>query len=145
MRGRRHAIEGGRVVGNGRACFGYRYAGKKKDTRLEIEPAEAATVRQIFEWYTAGDGDGEPLGVTAIADKLNAAGMPGRKGGRWTPGTVYPILRRETYAGTWHGYTTRPARRAARTGATSGPRPSGWAWPARPLWTGAPGRRPRRG
>jgi site-specific DNA recombinase len=114
MRGRRHAIEGGRVVGNGPACFGYRFEGKKKDTRLVVAEPEAGTVRQIFAWYTRGDGDGEPLGVTQIADKLAAAGMPARKGARWSPGTVYPILKRETYAGTWQGYHYQTGKKAGK-------------------------------
>lgn len=114
MRGRRHAIEGGRVVGNGPACFGYAFEGKKKETQLTIVAAEAETVRQIFEWYTRGDGDGEPLGAAEIADKLTAAHTPARKGGRWTPGTVYPILRRETYAGTWHGYRYQTGKRGGK-------------------------------
>jgi site-specific DNA recombinase len=112
MRGRRHAIEGGRVVGNGPAAFGYRFEGKKKDTKLLIVEGEAATVRQIFAWYTRGDGAGVPLGATEIADKLTAAGALTHKGARWSPGTVYPILRRETYAGTWHAYQyeSRPSK-----------------------------------
>jgi site-specific DNA recombinase len=114
MRGRRHAIEGGRVVGNGPAAFGYRFDGKKKDTRLVIVEGEAATVRQIFEWYTRGDGDGEPLGVTQIVSRLTATGAQARKGARWSPGTVYPILKRETYAGTWQGYHYRTGKRAGK-------------------------------
>jgi site-specific DNA recombinase len=114
MRGRRHAIEGGRVVGNGPACFGYRYEGKKKDTRLVVLEGEAAIVRQIFEWYTRGDGDGEPLGVTAIAARLTATGAQGRKGVRWSPGNVYPLLKRMTYAGTWQGYHYQTGKRAGK-------------------------------
>jgi site-specific DNA recombinase len=42
--------------------------------------------------------------VAAIVYKLNRLGVPTRKGGQWSPGLVYPILKHEVYAGTWHGY-----------------------------------------
>jgi hypothetical protein len=67
-------------------------------------------VRQIFAWYTRGDG-GDPLTVTEISDRLNTDGTPARKGARWSPGTLYPLLRRETYAGTWHGYRYATGKR----------------------------------
>ncbi len=104
MRGRRHAIEGGRVVRVGPGPYGYRFEGEKKDTRLVVVESEAEIVRQIFEWYTVGNGAGVPLGAAEIGAKLAAAGVPGRHGGRWTSGAVYPILKRETYAGTWNAY-----------------------------------------
>jgi site-specific DNA recombinase len=114
MRGRRHAIEGGRVVRIGPGPYGYEFIGEKKDTRLVVVEPEAQVVRSIFEWFTVGNGDGMPLGAVAIGVKLARAGVPGRNGGRWTSGAVYPILKRETYAGTWNAYQYLTGIRAGR-------------------------------
>src|SRR5262249_38836886 len=69
---------------------------------LVVEPAEAAIVRyEIFEAYVRG-----ALGLLAIAEALNARGVPppatGRRLGHaaWGKGTVWWILRNAVYAGT---------------------------------------------
>jgi len=114
MRGRRGKIESGRLPGNGPRCYGYRVVGERKDTELVVDDEEAEIIRLIFQWYVYGNGNGMPLGVLEIADKLTAMEIPsygdkhtkGKKRGYgvWTPGQVYPILKRETYTGTWYAY-----------------------------------------
>ncbi len=89
--------------------FGYRAvtvetradAVKKK---LEIDPAEAAQVRTIFDLYRGGKG------VRAIADALNRKGLIYRKTRRWTSGLVHQVLTREAYAGQ-HYFNRTEARR----------------------------------
>src|SRR5216684_2877379 len=70
--------------------FGYKAAeteakgrrGKKK--RLEVDPAEAAIVRKVFDLYLHGV-KGVPLGITSIAASLNDQGISLR-GQKWTKG-----------------------------------------------------------
>ena len=61
--------------------------------RVEIEPMEAATVRQIFEWYAQG------VGVPVLLDRLVASGLSGPRGHRWLAGAVRTVLRNERYRG----------------------------------------------
>ncbi|MDR2445762.1 MAG: recombinase family protein [Treponema sp.] len=78
-------------------------AGRPTHTRLlgyrwvegifRIVPEEAETVRQIFANYLAG------MGKTAIAKKLNAAGVSTMNGGPWNENTVRNILLNEKYVG----------------------------------------------
>jgi DNA invertase Pin-like site-specific DNA recombinase len=60
---------------------------------LEIEPAEAAIVLRIFEWYAAG------WGYTRIAKTLNGEGIPGPLGGTWDTSTIREILKNDAYRG----------------------------------------------
>jgi DNA invertase Pin-like site-specific DNA recombinase len=69
--------------------LGYRWIGGG----FQIVPEEAEIVRQIFEDYLSG------MGKTAIAKKLNAAGIPTRSGAPWGANTVDNMLRNEKYAG----------------------------------------------
>jgi len=61
--------------------------------RVEVNPTEAAVVRQIFEWYAAGSG------IERIVSRLNAEGAPGPRGRRWRSGTVRTLLLNEKYRG----------------------------------------------
>jgi site-specific DNA recombinase len=85
--------------------------------QLEINEAEAKTVRLIFEWYTCGDGEQGPISVRAIAKKLSELRIPTysdlrKKGdctektvsrrGQWGRSSVGSILANETYTGTWY-------------------------------------------
>jgi DNA invertase Pin-like site-specific DNA recombinase len=69
--------------------YGYRF----RNNRLEIVPAEAAVVRQIFTDYLSG------MGVNAIAKKLIRDGVPTMHGKRWRENAVMRILRNEKYTG----------------------------------------------
>ncbi len=75
---------------NGIPPYGYRIVEKK----LVIEPAEAARVRRIFDWYL-----GKNLGVVAISRELNRLGITPRKAKRWKGNTIYKLIQNPLYAG----------------------------------------------
>ena len=70
--------------------YGYEYI---KGRGLEIIPAEAEVVRQIFNDYLSG------LGVNSIAKKLHTAGIPTKTKSRWSGNTIASMLRNEKYIG----------------------------------------------
>lgn len=93
-RGLRGRIEEGRS-GGGR-CFGYKVV-KEFDAHgdpirggREIDPAEAAVVRDIFKAFADGESP------EAIAKRLNRSGTPGPNGNTWGPSTIYGNWRRGT-------------------------------------------------
>ncbi len=101
-RGRRHKIEVRKQYLGSNTAYGYRYipmdrlAGK--EGILQIQPAEAHVVQQMFEWV---DRDG--LSARQVVNRLNEHKIPPRQGrGRWAKSSVLRILHCETYAGTWH-------------------------------------------
>ncbi len=92
----------GHVTGG--ACFGYRNVevvgadGRRSHVTQEVDVAEAAIVRQVFELCGSG------LGQKAIAKQLNAEGAraPRAQQGRpraWAPSSVRAVLFRERYRG----------------------------------------------
>lgn len=83
----RHNFESG-MPWNG-TMLGYRY---EKGT-LTVVPAEAETVKRIFDEYLSG------LGLTAIAKRLNADGVPTRYGNAWGKSSVLAVLRNYAYTG----------------------------------------------
>jgi len=112
-RGRELKVKAGSVLVYTRPPFGYQVVERDGKWALEIAEAEAQTVRLIYEWYTEGDGDGEPLSIYAIQQKLSSLGLPTpadvrgniptrRPRGQWSKSTVGRLLQTETYAGTWH-------------------------------------------
>ncbi len=103
-RGLRGRVEAG-YSGGGNA-FGYRVVhgigpdGQPVTGRRAINPAEAAVVQRIFRAYAAGESP------KRIALELNAAGIPGPRGGAWSASTINGnrargtgILNNELYAG----------------------------------------------
>ncbi len=89
-----------------RLCYGYRL-GQQRDANgdrirglREIEPAEAEIVRWIFEQYANG------VSPAAIAQSLNARGVPAPQHEYWREDTIRGdgkrqtgILRNELYVG----------------------------------------------
>ncbi len=88
------------------ACYGYRNVpveedGRRLHVRREVEPAQAAVVRRIFEMTVNGNG---PL---TIASTLNAENIPAPKprgltvprAPRWTAPAIRLMLRRRLYRG----------------------------------------------
>ena len=69
--------------------LGYRY----EDGALVIHPQEAAVVRQIFDSYLNGKG------AVAIANALNAQGIPSRFGNAWSKSSIVRVLNNYTYTG----------------------------------------------
>jgi site-specific DNA recombinase len=72
--------------------LGYRI--DRTSDNLVIDPAEAATVRTIFDLYT-----NDRLGTQAIATTLNGQGLRTRMGKPWSQHTIELILTNRTYLG----------------------------------------------
>lgn len=87
--------------------FGYRAVatdtignrGRRK-RRLELDPIEAETVREIYRLYLAGH-DGQVLGMKAIATHLNRQGLTMR-GRPWRIQKVNRLLADPLYAGCFY-------------------------------------------
>ena len=84
----------GRVTAT-RAAYGYRIS-DPKDSHYIIDEVEAKTVKMIFNSLTV-----DRLTLGKIATRLNEMGIPGRRGGRWDPGTLSQIIHNEVYKG-WY-------------------------------------------
>lgn len=69
----------------------YGYENRNGEMRVVIE--QAPVVKQIFADALAGKG------THAIAVSLNKKGIPSKKGGKWTAGSVNGILHNEKYTG----------------------------------------------
>jgi site-specific DNA recombinase len=105
-RGRKQKLESGKLT-HGSACYGYTYISKdeKDGARLEIDPAKATVVQDVFRWRIEG------ATIYGIAKRLNDAGIlsagfiskkhpeKSRPPGRWSRTTVYQMLRNSSYAG----------------------------------------------
>ena len=91
--GRRH--RGGFFLASN-APFGYRRVkvsdGVKERPTLEVDPATAPVVREIFEKSLRGSG------LKEICKELNDRGITNR-GKRWYKGTLHYLLRNEAYTG----------------------------------------------
>ena len=95
--------------------FGYRtYAAETRGARvkkkLEINPPEAETVRQVFRLYVLGDGGSGPLGVKQIATRLNAEGHRTRQGKPFRVQFIDIVLRNAAYVGE-HYFNRNDSRR----------------------------------
>ena len=89
----------GKFIGS-KAPYGYKIVKlkKQKGYTLEIVPEEAEVVRLIFNLASNGDGNGNRLGRTKIADYLNDHGY--RKNGKlWTQIMITTIMINEVYKG----------------------------------------------
>ena len=100
-RGLRAVAEDGRSAGG--LSYGYRIVPGEHGERgrRAIDAAQAAVVVRIFEQYAAG------LSPRRIAMALNAEGIPGPRGGAWTPSAINGnrragtgIMNNEAYRGT---------------------------------------------
>ena len=79
-----------------RPPYGYRLIRKTEacGARLEIDEAEAAVVRRIYDLYVR-----EGLKMHAVSRRLDAEGIPPRQAECWPTATVAVILRNEAYVG----------------------------------------------
>ena len=68
--------------------------GNRRRPTLKIVEEEAKIVRMIYDWYV-----NEGIGATKICQRLNAMGVPARKGGLWKKSSVINILKNEHYIG----------------------------------------------
>ncbi len=96
-RGKEISLQAGNYI-NGVTPYGYErdwiIEGKRKYPTLAIVEDEAKIVRMIFDWY-----GNEGIGATKICQRLNAMGIPSRKGGLWKKSSVVNILKNEHYIG----------------------------------------------
>ncbi len=98
-RGLRGQIQRGFATGG--RTYGYRSVpvpdptrhGEFAGFRVEIESSEAASIREIFDWYADG------VSVPNIITRLTADGYPAPRGGSWRVGAVQRILRNPKYRG----------------------------------------------
>lgn len=113
QRGRIASVKEGKYVGN---IPPYGYSRKKleqeKGWTLEINPEEADVVKMIFDWYT---DDTDRVGMQLIARRLNAMGIPARKGGLWTLSSIRPMLSNPVYIGKL-AYNRRPQIKTSQGG-----------------------------
>jgi DNA invertase Pin-like site-specific DNA recombinase len=84
----RKRMEDGELVGFF-GMYGYDYI----DGKNIINEERAAVIRQMFAWYIGG------MGISAIAQRLNAEGVPCYFGGRWTAARVGYLLGNEKLTG----------------------------------------------
>ena len=105
-----HEDRARRGVVTGGVVYGYRNTRVGNDVLREVEPHEAAIVREVFERRAAGEG------YRSLAQDLNARGIPsphaGRRGtGSWSPSTLVEMLRRPLYIGRVEWGATRKGYR----------------------------------
>jgi site-specific DNA recombinase len=84
----------GRVTAT-RPAYGYSIS-DPKDSHYVINEDEAKIVRLIFDWLSE-----DQKTLWYIADKLNEMGIPGTRGGKWSAGTLFHIVKNEVYKG-WY-------------------------------------------
>jgi site-specific DNA recombinase len=79
--------------------------------KMLIEPAEAGVILRIFREFAEGKAESN------IVCNLNKEGIPGSRHmtGRWSPATIYRILKNRKYIGIWTWNRTE-TRRDPRTG-----------------------------
>ena len=96
VRGMREAASRGFFLASN-APFGYKRVkvsdGVKERPTLEVDPATAPVVKEIFEKSLRGSG------LKEICKELNDQGVTNR-GKRWYKGTLHYVLRNEAYTGT---------------------------------------------
>jgi site-specific DNA recombinase len=103
-RGKRAKARAGKWVGS-QAPFGYRKVGKGRDTKLEINPDEAAIVRRIFDHYLGRNGQRRwnmvGIAVLLTAEKIPVPGRSHRKAKPkgWADTTIRYILTNRAYLG----------------------------------------------
>lgn len=97
QRGKEISLRSGYYV-NAVIPYGYErdwvYEGKRKRPSLAIVEEEAKVVRLIFDWYV-----NEGIGTMKISQRLNAMGVPPRKGEIWKKSTISRMLKNEHYIG----------------------------------------------
>jgi DNA invertase Pin-like site-specific DNA recombinase len=77
----------GRVAGT---SYGYIPGSKSASRRVEIDPKTSKIVIEIFKRYAAGESP------AAIAEVLNARGVPSPRGGKWLANTIVGVRKRGT-------------------------------------------------
>jgi len=116
-RGRYLKVRAGSTMFNGNPPYGYQEVQDDAGNWvLVVIPEQARIVELIYTWYVYGDSEAEPSGpmtMAAITHRLTEMKVPtqvdvrGRANvkkrayGVWSRGTVWTMLKNETYAGRW--------------------------------------------
>ncbi|MCK5921619.1 MAG: recombinase family protein, partial [Methylococcales bacterium] len=102
-RGRRYKLHQGQSA-TWPAPYGYHYlsATGQAGSRWEVDPIQAAIVKQIFTWYTE-----DRLPISAVVKRLNAQHIQAPKGGMWGYTTISRLLCQPAYKGTAYYGRTR--------------------------------------
>ena len=120
IRGMREAASRGFFLGS-KAPFGYKRVkvndGVKERPTLEVDPATAPVVKEIFESSLSGNG------LKEICKTLNDRGITNR-GKRWYKGGLHYLLSNEAYTGTAVWGRTSKGEKAQESVRVEG------AWPA---------------
>ena len=109
--GKLASVKEGKYIGN-KPPYGYDRK-KLDDTKgytLVPNDKEAPYLRAIFDWYVNGC-EGERLGTTKIAHRLNKMNAPTRTGGIWTTATIQGIIRNPVYIGKIRWYARKQERK----------------------------------
>jgi site-specific DNA recombinase len=96
-RGRHYRARQGSVSVLASAPYGYKYIkkGLTGNACFEIDPSKANIIKDIFNWYTAGQS------MISICKELTQAKIPAPKGGqKWGRSTIRQILKNTAYTGT---------------------------------------------
>ncbi len=96
LAGRAARVRDGGWGGGDWAPYGYRVVGTGRDAHLEVDPGEAATIRQAVAFVL---DHGLTTGQAAV--RLNALGMRPRKVPTWTAWNLRTRLDRGQWDGTW--------------------------------------------
>ncbi|WP_461712379.1 recombinase family protein [Streptomyces sp. DSM 41013] len=62
------------------------YGQRAEEKSLTVDSAEAEVLEQMRAWQTEG------VSIRGICERLNAAGIPSKRGGKWHPTTVARLL-----------------------------------------------------
>ncbi|MFD5294797.1 recombinase family protein [Streptomyces mutabilis] len=74
-------------AGNGGYAYGApAYGQRAEEKALTVDSAEAEVLEQMRAWQTEG------VSIRGICERLNTAGIPSKRGGRWHPTTVARLL-----------------------------------------------------
>jgi site-specific DNA recombinase len=93
-RGKIRKAQEGKVVGSGKAPYGFRYA----DDHYHVDEQTMPYAREIFEMAAAKHS------LYSIAQRLTKMGAPTPGGGKWHTSTIRKIILNDTYTGTfWWG------------------------------------------
>lgn len=93
QRGRKQSVLEGNFIYNN-IPLGYDKVFDRKNKKQYLVPNnDAVYVKKIFEMYASGSG------ATKICQFLDSSGLKPKKASHWYPGTVYNILKNDTYIG----------------------------------------------
>ncbi len=95
VRGKQARVRQGKVLDTGHTAFGFNHV--QGEGRLEINEEQAATVRNIYDWYVH-----KGMTLYGIAERLSTLGIPNlNRTGYWRAATIRRMLLNPVYKGQW--------------------------------------------